>query len=507
MKLTKILGLCAAVALMLCSCSSKNVALEQMIPADAIGVISINVPEILDKSTILQDGKLKLPESLSAIIDENDTSPLGMLVRDFPVSGISTDTKAYLFFTNKTFLGVAVASLSDAGKTKEVITRRTAEVFKTHKNGIDYIYHNGILYAIKDKVLLMGRTHKKADEEMAISAAVRYVAKPAKNALSDDLIKKTIDADEAINAYMQQQGVKLLLKQSTAYRDIAQKFPLVEIFTESDIQAITCHIALNDDSAELKADIIAPDNSQYDQLLATTLSEADNSFLKAIPGSMSYIGMMSVKGENFVQLPQIQQLTTLFSQLPYIGRINLNEILSTIDGPIAIAAAQDPHLEGEWNGVIAARTTNPNLILRQISTFATMMGQAPEIYDGEYVYQYDNKMIKLGVIDKILYVKMLDYEQTEGYAFENESLKSLFSNCPIGFFAATEHGNFDLVFPNVRKIAGTFSPKADGTPATLALLQALCSIKPAGDFENYEDDEALMVAPSGTAIDALRPVE
>ena len=47
-----------AALLILASCSSVNDNLEKMIPADALGVVSINMPEILNKTGINADGKL-----------------------------------------------------------------------------------------------------------------------------------------------------------------------------------------------------------------------------------------------------------------------------------------------------------------------------------------------------------------------------------------------------------------------------------------------------------------
>ena len=79
----------------LTGCASDS--LEKMISADATGVISLDVPAVLKTAGMLDDGNVVLPESLRQAIDDNDTSPLCILLNDLPQLGIDTDSKAYAF--------------------------------------------------------------------------------------------------------------------------------------------------------------------------------------------------------------------------------------------------------------------------------------------------------------------------------------------------------------------------------------------------------------------------
>ena len=496
--------------LLLASCTSVNDNLEKMIPADALGVVSINVPDILNKTGINDDGNLVIPEAIKPVVDENDASTLSTLLTDLPYMGLNTSGKAFAFFTNKTFGSVLLATLDDETAARKTIERRTGGDFQ-QVEGINCIYREDNIYVINDKVLLIATVNKAMDVNKAAKQAVTILKKQRQSILDNDQVKQVINADGDINAYLQQEGLKLILKKSKTYREIAQRLPLVEIFTESDAKAYECHLNLNEASADLTTRIIADENSDYNKLLTTTLAGADANFLKAIPNSMDYIVAMSVKGGNFVKLQQIQQLIGMFKKLPYIGRIDLESILASIDGPIAIGMARDPHLEGEWNGVIAAKTTNPEMILNQISSFASSMGQAPEIYDGEYIYQYENKMIKLGVVDGVLYLKMLDYEQTEGYANELESVRTLFEASSIGFYInpqVTQGGTFTYGMIDHFNGKGQFIPNEKGVHAAQSLLKVLCAIKPPQAYDDMiDDDDVDNTAAFGTPIDQLKPVE
>ncbi|MBR5727848.1 MAG: DUF4836 family protein [Muribaculaceae bacterium] len=495
--------------LLLASCSSVNDNLEKMIPADALGVVSINVPDILKKTGINDDGNLVIPEAIKPVIDENDASTLSTLVTDLPYMGLNTGSKAFAFFTNKTFGAVILATLDDEAAARKTIERRTGGDFQ-QVEGLNCIYREDNLYVINDKVLLIATVNKAMDINKAAKQAGTILNKQRQSILDNEQVKQVINADGDINAYLQQDGLKLILKKNKTYREIAQKLPLVEIFTESDAKAYECHLNLNEQSADLTTRVFADENSDYNKLLTTTLAKADPSFLKAIPNSMDYIVTMSVKGDNFVKLQQIQQLIGMFKKLPFIGRIDLQGILASIDGPIAIGLARDPHLEGEWNAVIAAKTTNPDMILNQISSFASSMGQAPEIYDGEYIYQYENKMIKLGVVDGVLYLKMLDYEQTEGYAYELESVRALFEASNVGLYInpqVTQGGTFTYGMSDNFNGKGQFIPTEKGAHAAQTLLKVLCAIKPPQAYDDMLDDDEEITTAFGTPIDQLKPVE
>ena len=499
----------ASLLLILAGCAGNN--LEKMIPADATGVVSIDVPQILKKAKMLDDGDIVLPKSLTEVIDNNDTSPLCIVMSDLPQMGIDTDSKAYAFFTIKTFGRVVLAALNDPAKARKTLSLRTGGDFEKVE-GLDCMYVKDNLYVIDGKVLLIGTVNKAMDINRAAKAAKGILSMTATSIADNKSVKDALHhKDAAINAWLQGKGLKTILNKSEVYRELSQKMPLIEIFTESDIDAVTFNIGLDEDQVEMDAQILAAENSEYAQLLNSTLGKPSDEVLKAIPNSMDYIFTMSIKGDHFVKLKQIQQLLTMFGKIPYIGQIDLASILSTVDGPFTIGLARDPHLEGEWNMVLATRSTNPEGVVQQISSFANSMGQAPEVYEGEYIYQYDNKMIRIGVIDGILYLKMLDYEQTEGYAYEMKPVRDFFGNALLGIFAQTHNdsvnGYFDFGLKDIFNGKGHFYTNQKNGNATLELLRALCSIKAGSGFGNEEENEDDFSTFMSGAIDKLQPLE
>ena len=497
-----------ALVILMTACGKSG--LEKMIPADATGVVSLDVPEILKKSGLINDGKIVLPKSLQQAVDDNDTSPLCILMGDLPQLGLDTGDKAYVFFTVKTFGRVVLASLDDPDKARKTLSMRVGGDFEKVE-GLDCMYVGDNLYVIDGKTLLVGTVNKAMEVARAARAAKGILSKTATSIADNKTVKDIIHNDDcAINAWLQGKGLKSILSKSDVYRELSQKLPLIEIFTESDIDAVTCAVDLGRDEVALDAHIIAADGSEYAQLLNSTLGKPSDDVLKAIPNSMDYIFTLSIKGDNFVKLKQIQQLLGMFGKLPYIGRIDLASILATVDGPFTIGLARDPHLEGEWNMVLATRSTDPESVVKQISSFANSMGQAPELYEGEYIYQYDNKMIRIGVTDGILYMKMLDYEQTEGYAYEMKPVREFFDQALMGFFAQTHNdsvkGFFDFGLKDIFNGKGHFYTSNAKANAALELLCSLCSIKVGDAFGNEDGDDSMSSFMSG-AIDKLQPLD
>ena len=155
---------------MLASCASDG--LEKMIPADATGVVSLDVPQILKKAQMIDDGNIVLPKSLREVIDGNDVSPLCILLSDLPQLGLDTDSKAYAYFTTKTFGRVVLAALDDPDKARKTLEMRVGGDF-SKVEGIDCMYVGDNLYAIDGKVLLVGTVNKVM--EVSRAAKMRVV--------------------------------------------------------------------------------------------------------------------------------------------------------------------------------------------------------------------------------------------------------------------------------------------------------------------------------------------
>ena len=223
----KIYLLFALVSLLLTTaCGNMNDDLERMIPADATGVVSINMPEILEKTQLMNDGRIVLPASLQAVIDQNDAAPLCQLLTDLPVMGIDTKSKAYAFFTLKTFGRVLLLPLDDEAAARRIVAQRAGSDF-ANVEGIDCIYVEDNFYAIAGKTLFVGVVNKSMEREKIARAAAAILKGNSRNITEVAEVKQCIDANDEVNAYFQLEGIKALLKRSKTYKDVVQRMPLI----------------------------------------------------------------------------------------------------------------------------------------------------------------------------------------------------------------------------------------------------------------------------------------
>ena len=483
---------CLVLLLISASCSNVNDKMVKMIPSDSKGVICVNVPEIIKKAQISDDQKL--PDSFKKILEARKSSPLCAVAGDLPNSGIDLSHNIYLFVTDKVFKTVALLPVDDEDKVEATFEKVTDNRF-AEMSGIKYINTEDTYYVIKDGVLLVGTLGKMLESKDVLAEADRILSQEKTSITeNNDDVKDCLGSDGEVNAYFDLKGVSAFLNGNKQYRQFIQKMPIVGIFTESDIKAVVCNLKIDKSTAQFTAKIKADDNSDYVQLLSSTLAKPSNDFLKVIPNSMEYIVSMSLNGANFAKLSQMQQLTDAFKKIPNLKELDLGGIVSTINGPMAIGLARDPYLKGEWNVVVAAKSQNANLVLGNIIRYAQSMGQAPEKYGSEYVYQYNNKQVNVGTNADVVYVKMLDYEQTEGYAYELPDVRDFFAKNPIGLFVHTKtdstSGFFNFGITNYVDGNGFFYTQNDTDNAALVLLEIICMAQN-NDTEQADEEEDL----------------
>ncbi len=495
-------ALWAMVCLQGCTGSSE---LEQMIPSDAIGVMVVDVPAIVDNAGLQAEGKLSLPESLRQVLDESEGSALATVLTDLPRLGLDLDAKAYGFMTEKTYATVWIAALSDSEQARLTLSRGFGADF-SEVDGLQCLYQGDYLCAISDDILMVGRFNRPVEKDKAVKAAKNILLKKNPKAIDDERLKEVLRSDVAFRARLNRLALQSALRRSAGYRKVVEKMPLIELFTQSDLEAVDLQMTLAAEKANLTLHIDAGEQSDYNKLLSMLLTQPSADVLKAIPNSMDYVLSMSVKGERLVNLPQVSMMLKSLDGMPYMNRLNLSGLLSLIDGSVAVAVGEDPHLKGEWNAVFSARTTASEQIIKQISLFASLLGQAPEVWNGEYIYQYDNKMIKLGTLDSgVLYGKMLDYDQPEASLYDMADIRKRFETCAVSFYARSKRGVLNFGLTDHFNGTGEFTAKEGG--AALGLLETLCLIGGSNAYDDMFDQADELDSSVGVAIDQLHPME
>lgn len=475
----------ALISAAMVSCESKNEHLERLVPGDVAGVVCVNMPKVIEKSGIKQGDDLKLPDDLKELLKTNEESVICKLVKNMPKSGIEIKERSYVYFPKKDFDYVMLVALADEDKAKTLVTHRSGCHFE-EKDGVDIAISGNDVWVVSDGILLKAVLKNSSDAEKASRLASAIINYEGKSIADMAEAAQLLDVEKEITAYFDAQSIETIMKANPVVSTWVSNYPILHLLLDNDIKSISLDMSFDNDRGDMNIHLNMDDNCRFAQLLDAVLQKPSNTFLKTIPNSMQMVTAMSVNGSNLVQLPQIGKMIKKINEMPYLGSLRLDSIVNVIHGPIAVAMSEDPYFEDDYNYVFAAESGRPDYIVDMIARFASRLGQDPEVYDGEYIYSYNNKQVKVGINGNVVYIKMLNYEQTEGYASTIEEMNSLFGESSIGVYSHFADKNINstisMGMADKKLITGTFIANNEGN-AMMQFIKLLCTIKPVNDYD------------------------
>ncbi len=496
LKMLRCMWLALVVALVLSGCSKGNSRMLGMIPEDATAVIAIDVETILSEGGMLKGGKAVIPDRLKTAIEANEESGLGNLLKMLPRMGLDLESNIYVFFTNKTFRYVLLAMIDDEEAVKKLIERETGLTFKKMHDR-DFMHYLDYAFVIDDGVLFYGRANRSTADNVMGDAAISILNKNATSIDGHEDVMACLEADAEVNAWLNMKGITAALKSVPAVSDAMRRSPGLMLLTDVDIDAIGLHLKLDKESAKLTAEVKAGETSDYVRLLETTLTKADNSFLKAIPSSMQYVMAASVNGAAVANMEQVKAGLKQLATYPQLEELDVQSMIASIDGPLAIALSpsymagdNEDVFAGDWNVTIAAKSKDAEGVIGQIKQFASSMGQPDYFKNGSHVYNYGGKPLLVGAVDDIVYLTRLDHELLEGNYYDDfPDCKDRFGQSALGIYVQNKVNDYSSFFnfgmSSPTKGDGLFYTADENDNVVLALLSILTSIK----FPNHDEDD------------------
>lgn len=465
------------------SCSDINKNLEEMIPSDSRGVVRIDVKSVVEKGNLMDDdGNIIFPQKLKDLINNSDSSTISDAILLLKKINIDTDACIYCFIPKTTYDFATLVAVNDEDNAKEEIEKLSGQKFQKTGN-VHFLRNESTSYVIDGDYLFIGHEEKETSDETLALAAQGFLHKTYANITDDSDITESLHKKNDVNAYFSMNGIKNVISNSESLTEGVKKFPVVTLFTDSDIKALTFHMNFEKEGAKFEAYVKANSQSDYMKLLDATLAKPDASFLKVIPVSMSYIVSMSVNGENIMKLDQIKKSVNLLSNLPAMDKLDFRSIVSAIDGPVAIALGAGDGVNissianDNWNIAIAAKTKNAADIVNRIVSFASAMGQDDYIKNGRHLFSYEGMPVYLGQQDGVVYAIRLDHELEEDFYYDVPDVRERFSSCPIGLYAKIADPNgesyFNFGFKNKTNGEGMFYSMHNENPV-ITFLEILC---------------------------------
>lgn len=484
--------------LVMASCTSTDEKLRAMIPNDAVGVVKINMPSILDKAGIKKgeekDATLTIPSDLKAVIDqananiEDDLNIIGDVVNYLPESGIDVGCHSYVFLTKGVLQAVALLPLADEDKAKEVVNKIAHGKMK-EMVGIEFASHLDYAFAIDDNVLLIARKNNATDDE-ASAAAKNILDKSKPSVLDNEDVAKAIDAkDSDIAVYVDAKGLPLLFENLNLGTAVGSISPAT-IFEGTGIKAITATINFDDskqgdEKVAISTDFICADNGLYslfyDKVVATAASGNASDVLENVPSDFGTYFSIRLSGAELMKMPGVSKM---LDALPVDG-INCGDIVSSLNGNLVVGLEKID--EGDYIFGVSAQSTAPDVVVNEIVNFASLHGQPP-VFNANREYQYDtsdgSKALVMNKTNDVVYLRCVNFVPSSSAAewlplvsTMKSSVMSLFKLVKI---AGAHEGDLCWGLRNKTHGEGFYFTEDPNENVVISSLKCLCWREPSG---------------------------
>ncbi len=481
------LFLIAVCLCMAASCSKSGDELEKCIPKSSSWVAKINANEILTKGKWLdKDGSISVPDKLKKALDGSDTFAK-RLIMSLPSSGLNFDGNIYLFDGMKSFSAEMLAQIDDSGKTEKWICQLTAESSMKQDGDYKYLLSKNLLYIIHDDVLFIGYT-AKPDEKSLMNEVAKILENSGKSIADNKEAAEILNRGTDVAIYVSMTEIK----NNGTLLPYLTKYPKLSMITEMDLKALAATIDFDKDM-KLDVEVHSNDNSGYSMLYSTALGEPSADFIDVIPASMESVFSISLNGKQLLNIGEFKKMLASTIAIPVIKDLNMEQIISTINGPVAIAISKDADFVNEYNYVVVIASSNPDAILADINRVASHYGQQPQKSGEEYIYNYYNQKISIGIKNsRYIFFKVLNSQQSTESMATSKSMKDLLNKSKICFYQKSESpvGPFEFAIgsDSASRITASISTSSNAENIITSILSIICTKKPSSALDGFDEN-------------------
>lgn len=483
--------LLSAVLFVAAACSRSGNELLQVIPEHPAYVVKVDMASIIaDNGLTDDDGKFILSPELVKILDEHQHSFATRVIKSLPASGIDFKSEAYLFSASSEFHSEFLATLSDSGAARKWVCSLSNENSMQSDKELDYVLNGNMFYAISGDILFVGAA-KTSSNIAKLTAAVASMLNGDGNKLIDNKpVVDALDADGNITAYLAVAEVcRNTRSMGALQRMTIGGMSLSQLLSGMEIDALAMNMHLGK-RLDVEAKVVAKPNSAYKMMFGSLISKPSADFLKLIPASMTTKLSVSLKGKNMLNIPAIKQIISSAKAFPIIRDFDLQKIISTIDGPVAVGVSLDPDFIDEYNVVVVMASVDADAVISELNKVAAKYGKHPQSDGNESIYEYFNQRITVGVADNRYVYFKLNTDDIDSTPVADASLVELFGKSPIGLDVTAEGYDIMLGFESSEKMSCHLSGLDSGDrPVLFTIVNELCKIDTTKHIdEDFGDD-------------------
>ena len=482
----------AIAALVMTACSKSGEELLKVIPEHPSMVVRVNLESLCTNHNLCnEDGKFVVPQDLGAVLDAHRSSYFARIAKSLPASGIDFASHAYIFSASPEFEVEMIALLSDEGSAEKWVCNMCNENSMQSDKGIEYLFHDGVLYAIDNGILFIGAATSSSNIAKLTETVSGMMKCEGKTLADNGTILKALEGDADATAYL---AVQPLCKHSATKHLKVAGISVANVLSGMEIDALAMSINL-DKTLDMTARVIAKPTSAYKMMFGSLVSKPSADFLKIMPASLSTLLSVSVRGNVLLQMQPVANLIGTARAFPIIRDFDFKKIITTIDGPVAIGVSLDPDFIDEYNVVVAMASTDTGAVIEQLNSVAAKYGKHPQKVGNESVYEYFNQRITVGVLDNRFVYFKVNTDDIDNTPVADEDVHRLFAESPIGASLTAEGYHVALAFESSEKIACSVQPLGDDATMFVTLIEALCGIDTTRHIDEDYDSDFGVAAP------------
>lgn len=447
MKFVKYLFISVVMLMMVSSCSKVEDKIESQIPADALLVMKVDVPQLIEHSGIeVKGGKVTLPPKFKQLMAENaaETKEMEDDMVALQNSGIDLTQCFYLFVpdnaiseNSEDFDFVALFPVKDDKKLTAFFKDKLKATF-SEKDGMKTATNEeGFFFALKDDILCITTSMSENPEKKLLS-----LISTDNNMTKKEEIVKALDGDYDVNIYVNSNKFKKFASKQAENLNGPESMAFGTAFDIFDVQSTALHLSLAGNEWTIKCENNFGKNSDYEKLVEMVQAKPDADLLTMMPtANNTAVFSVSLNGEKVAEMDMVKKFLDQAQGDPEFAKIV--DVFKSINGPIVVGFAADELNPEKANVVLAMKCDKANQVPTFIESlpFAEMMTRNGD----EYVISQspsDPKMT-LGFKNKVIYFKFSSTDNTTTMS-NADDVKSLFSNSVMAFYFTSKVDNMQM---------------------------------------------------------------
>ncbi len=448
MKFVKYLFISVAMLMMVSSCSKVEDKIESQIPADALVVMKVDVPQLIEHSGIeVKGGKVTLPPKIKQLMAENsdEAKEIEDNMGELQNSGIDMTHSFYLFVPDNAINEnsenmdfVALFPVKDDKKLTAYFKDKLNATF-SEKDGMKIATNeeDGFFFALKDDILCITTSMSDNPQKKLLS-----LISTDNNMTKNDEIVKALDGDYDVNIYVNSKKFKKFASKQAENLNGPESMAFGSVLDIVDVQSTALHLSLADNEWTIKSENNFGKNSDYEKLVEMVAAKPDADLLAMMPtANNAAVFSISLKGEKVAEMDIVKKFLDQAQGDPEFTKII--DVFKSINGPIVVGFAADELNPEKANVVFAMKCDKAN----QLPSFVGSLpfAEAMTRNGDEYLISQspsDPKMA-LGFKDKVLYFKISSTDNTATMSNVGD-VKSLFANSVMAFYFTSKVDNMQM---------------------------------------------------------------